>query len=180
MKKNLFYNESLKIINDFYVRLKKINSLPNIKLFKKKINSKYIFYYQDNNKKQNLKIIKKEEFENLQKKIKEREKLIKINNKAKIKLQKNIKILDIIDKNLSNSIKNQLFAYNLDAIPISERSNIVTIIVKTERSPFSFLHENISNLSISEKIFKDVFSDWVHGKIKAKDIPVFINKKILN
>ena len=181
MKKNLIYNESIKIINNFYDYLEKINSLPNVEVFKIKINNKYFFYSRNNDKNENIfKIIKKEEFDDLKNKIKERKKIWIINKKAEIKLRKNIKILSAIDKELANIVKNEFFIYNLDKIPVSERNNFIAVVVKRDKN-FNLFYKNEDSLFYNfDNKFKEVFENWVKGKIKAKEIQNFITKKILN
>ena len=185
-KKNFIYNESIKIIDNFYHRLEKINSLLNVEVFKMKIGDKCFFYIQDkeNIKNNKFRMIQKEEFNDLKNKIKERKKLIKINKKEELRLYKNIKILNIIDKELANMIENEFFIYNLDAIPVNKRGDFNIIVVKQDKN-FNFFYKNFYKDKNSlfynfDNQFKEVFDNWAKGKIKAKEMQTFIKKKLLN
>lgn len=163
------YDRSIKLIDDSYKRLLRIWELPKGSISKKKINNHIYYYYQYREGKKIIsRIIKKEELEDMRKKINERKHLIKLNKEAKINLSKNIKVIAIFDKGLSSTLLDEAFAYSFDEIPINERPNI----------SLPFVNISGENSSVNNENINDYFKRWVSGEIRAREISNYIIQKI--
>lgn len=169
MNISLLYDRSIKLIDDSYKRLLRIWELPKGSISKKKINNHIYYYYQyRDGKKIVSRILKKNEIDDLRKKINERKRLVKLNKEAKINLDKNIKVIAIFDKGLSSTLLDEAFAYSFDEIPLKDRINI----------SLPFVNIRGENSSVNNQNLNDYFKRWVNGEIRAREISNYIIQKI--
>lgn len=171
MNVSSLYDKSIKLIDDSYVRLKRIWVLPKGSISKKVINNHVYYYHQyRDGKKVISKIIDKDEMINLRKDVNERKRLVKLNKNAKNELNKNIKVIAIFDKGLSASLMDEAFAYSFDEIPVSERNRVMLPFIDVVGNSHVNFHNN-PNL-------KMYFEKWKNGEIRAREISNYIIQKI--